>query len=99
MCIANLDSSNESGSHWVGIVKNSGKKLIYDSFGRKTKNILPNMTSTVDTEYDLEQGLLESNCGARSLAALCVYNWWGKLICKYNQNVLNCLIFLLFKSP
>ena len=77
-CIVNLDNSKQGGSHWVAVVQDNNQKLIYDSFGRKTKDILPKINPSIDTEYDAEQGVLESNCGARSLSALCVYYYWGR---------------------
>ena len=44
MAIVNLDSSNESGSHWVAIAKNNKNIiLVYDSFGRHTHKILPSI--------------------------------------------------------
>lgn len=78
MLIANLDNSTGPGSHWIAIVQHKNKKLIYDSFGRKTSEIMPNINSSLDTEHDAEQNVMEENCGARSLTALAVYKNWGK---------------------
>ena len=67
--IANLDSSDEPGSHWVAI----GDNVIYDSFGRSLKGF----GSRVRTEEDAEQGMLESNCGQRCIAWLLVFDNFG----------------------
>lgn len=83
-CIANLDATDEPGSHWVALVKSDDDELIvYDSFGRFTSVILPHLTreykhKIVDTEHDSEQGLKETNCGARSMAAILMYHRYGK---------------------
>ena len=74
--IANLDTSNQPGSHWIGIVKDKKRRLVYDSFGRKATTILskvPNIDKYVNTELDVEQHIKEYNCGARCLAFLMVY--------------------------
>lgn len=85
MAIINLDKSNNSGSHWVAIVKNSKKIYLYDSFGRKVHKILPSLLSSnngvvIETEEDKEQEIDEENCGQRCLAFLKIfdkYNWIG----------------------
>ena len=43
-CI-NLDNSNQPGSHWVALAYDvfTSKIMIYDSFGRDTKKILPSL--------------------------------------------------------
>ena len=89
--IINLDNSKQPGSHWVGLAfdrkMNGGKDLVvYDSFGRKTKKILPDAYKKFngsghtikDTDYDAEQKKSEKNCGQRSLAFLVYYNKHGK---------------------
>ena len=85
--IANLDTSYEQGSHWIGIVKDKKGLLIYDSFGRKSKTIIPSVyklyRKVIDTEYDKEQKIKESNCGARSLSFLMVYYKKGFNYAKY----------------
>lgn len=73
-CIANLDDSSKGGSHWVGLYKNKNNIIVYDSFGRKSKDILPDVFQgngkVEDTDYDVEQKDSEDNCGQRSMAAL-----------------------------
>ena len=85
--ICNLDSSSETGSHWISLVATSDKGLlVYDSFGRCNKKILPFGSAMVleDTDRDAEQMDSERNCGARSLAwlmvCLCGGVGLGKLI-------------------
>jgi hypothetical protein len=79
-CIANLDTSNEPGSHWIAIIKHHDKYLIYDSYGRDLSKILPNFNKKYDvisTEQDAEQSDSATNCGPRCIAALGVYNMLG----------------------
>lgn len=87
--ILNLDSSKEPGSHWIAVAKSKkGNYLIcYDSFGRKNSNIIPKLKSSgngriVDTEKDAEQKFQETNCGARCLAFLCIFNDYGEDLAK-----------------
>lgn len=79
--IFNLDKSNQPGSHWIAVIKNDSGIMVYDSFGRSSKQIIPNIyviTHNVkDTEHDAEQKILEENCGARALAFLEVYHKHG----------------------
>ena len=79
MLIANLDKSGEPGSHWISIGRSNGTTYVYDSFGR---NVIPSILkekygTIVMTEKDAEQKMKESNCGARSLAWLYVFNLCG----------------------
>ena len=68
--IANLDRSNEPGSHWVGLCRlGTGHTLVYDSFGRRPRSILPEAPGRLTgTDPDAEQRTDEEDCGARSLA-------------------------------
>lgn len=88
MAIINLDNSSQSGSHWVAICKDTKDNIwVYDSFGRKTYNILPsiygNKRKIKTTERDAEQNKEETNCGARCLAFLKVFNKYGSKYAKY----------------
>jgi hypothetical protein len=79
--IANLDRSNQEGSHWVAVVGlHNGKKMTYDSFGREMGEWVHN---AVATEKDKEQRPKEQNCGARCLAFLCVFYSLGEEFAKY----------------
>ncbi len=79
--IANLDSSQQAGTHWVALAQSGGQLMVYDSFGRKSKKILPAAYRggklVVDTELDVEQGKPQKNCGQRCLAALAIFKMYG----------------------
>lgn len=80
--ILNLDSSNQSGSHWIGLAYNNGDVIVYDSFGRNTKKIIPSLLQSgngrvIMTDNDSEQRLKEDNCGQRSLAWLMTFDKLG----------------------
>ena len=77
--ILNVDKSNEPGSHWVAVARLNGTNYIYDSFGRKTKKLIPDLNSTIrdiDTK-DAEQKSTEDNCGARVMAFLLLIDKFG----------------------
>lgn len=77
--IYNLDPSYLGGSHWVSVIKENGKILFYDSFGRPAKQILPDLGgSVVNTEPDAEQTDKQENCGQRALSAIFIYDQFGK---------------------
>ena len=83
-CILNLDKSTESGSHWIALAKIHGKNssLVYDSFGRSNKKIIPALKNSgngtiVDTDRDAEQEIIETDCGARCLAWLVLLDKHG----------------------
>lgn len=79
-CIANLDKSDQPGSHWVGITD----ALVYDSFGRDNKVILKDSKlKQQNTERDAEQVISEDNCGARTVAFLICFVLHGNDVCKY----------------
>ena len=82
-CIANVDNSHQLGSHWVALVKSGRNIVVYDSFGRKTSKLIPNVRLSgngkiIDTEHDREQRIKQENCGQRSLAFLVFYDKYGK---------------------
>lgn len=82
-CVLNLDHSGEPGSHWIALAKMGDDTLVYDSFGRNYKRIIPNLDysqngTIVNTDADVEQGILETDCGARCLAFLMVVDRHGK---------------------
>ena len=81
-CIVNLDGSDKPGSHWIALAKDIRRVIIYDSFGRKSskilnKNVLKEIKKYIDTEYDAEQDVSESNCGQRCIAWLLLYELYG----------------------
>ena len=81
--IINLDTSKESGSHWVAIAKEENNDTyIYDSFGRRNKSIIPSLSTSgngaiKDTDHDAEQKMNQLDCGARSLTWLIFCDNWG----------------------
>ena len=88
-CILNLDKSTEPGSHWIALAKNGDKDhtMVYDSFGRNNYQIIRELTYSgngrvIDVDRDAEQSILQTNCGARSLSWLCIYDQWGEDVAK-----------------
>ena len=88
-CILNLDKSTESGSHWIALAKmpNSNNSVVYDSFGRDYRKIIPNLDLSgngriLNTDKDSEQEILETDCGARCLAWLLVFDKQGADVAK-----------------
>lgn len=79
--IFNLDKSNQSGSHWMALFKINNKNYVYDSFGRKSKELNVPL-KTIDAEYDAEQKMEQSNCGQRCIA-------W--IACCYTISLEKCL--------
>ncbi len=87
--LLNLDKSTEGGSHWIAIAKypSETKFMVYDSYGRPTKQIIPcvleKYKNVVATDPDPEQGILEEDCGARSFAWLVFFDRAGPTAAKY----------------
>lgn len=80
--ILNLDPSYMSGSHWVAIAKKGDTTYLYDSFGRSHSKIIKTLGKSgngriVNTDLDVEQSILETNCGARSLGWLLLFDRFG----------------------
>ena len=46
--IVNLDEADLKGSHWVAIVGDGGKVLVYDSFGRDARKLLPEYSKKIE---------------------------------------------------
>jgi len=78
--IINLGTRASGGTHWIAVAaqKNGRRFMVYDSFGKlhKTPNELKQKyglkkgKGIQNTDDDREQGLKETNCGARCLAWL-----------------------------
>jgi hypothetical protein len=86
-CILNLDTSKQSGSHWVALAKDGDRSILYDSFGRHSNEIIPSLRYSgngkiVDTDRDAEQKILEANCGARCLSWIWLYDTHGADVAK-----------------
>jgi hypothetical protein len=81
--IINLDKSDQAGSHWIGCAFENGHIYVFDSFGRKSINIIPSIYKSypasmiIDTDHDAEQTANQMNCGALSLAWLLFFDAWG----------------------
>ncbi|MCP4343532.1 MAG: hypothetical protein GY799_32815 [Desulfobulbaceae bacterium] len=75
--IINTDNSKKPGSHWVGVAfdPRDSSYLVYDSYGRKTSKLIPDLKRQhggriVESKNDAEQRLKENNCGQRCIAWL-----------------------------
>ena len=82
--ILNLDKSDEPGSHWVSLVNipNSKDSILYDSFGRNHKQIIPDLQFSgngriLNDTKDIEQKITQEDCGARSIAFLVFFDRYG----------------------
>lgn len=85
--IMNLDESWMNGSHWIAVIKDNSNLLVYDSFGRPAKDLIPDLEERfiqnggkkiINTEDDAEQSKQQASCGQRSLSAIFIYDQWGK---------------------
>jgi hypothetical protein len=84
-CILNLDRSTQSGSHWIALAKihDQNKSIVFDSFGRDYTKIIPVLGksgngSIIETDRDIDQEVLQTDCGARCLAWLMLFDKYGK---------------------
>ncbi len=85
--IINVDTTGMPGTHWVAIagLPNSNKIMVFDSFGRATKDLLPIIHQQVkksgssfsDTDYDAEQKKIQKSCGQYSLSWLLFFDKYG----------------------
>ncbi len=82
--IINVDTTGLPGTHWVAVagLPNSNKIMVYDSFGRATKKLLPVIAKQakkkiIDTDYDAEQKKIQKSCGQYSLAWLMFFDKHG----------------------
>lgn len=80
--ITNVDTSSMRGSHWCSIFRDPSKKkyLIFDSFGRTTKSLIPSAYKKykpVDADHDSNQKDSQNDCGSRSIAFLMVCDELG----------------------
>ena len=83
--IFNVDTSKQTGSHWVACYSTNKCLYIYDSFGRHSERLLPILTNKLhrknihfkDSRHDAEQYGDTQVCGQLSLAWLCVVKSMG----------------------
>jgi len=85
--IMNNDVTTGPGEHWVTGVINGKTIHVYDSFGRKSKNLLPIFTQQVkakgykvkntDLSDQDQYGNTSVDCGHRCISALNIYKQHG----------------------
>lgn len=83
--IVNVDTKGKKGSHWVALVHESKHVYVYDSFGRKTKNLLPILAKKlknkklieVDADHKPEQFGDTSICGQLAISFLATVDKYG----------------------
>ena len=79
--IINVDTTGLPGTHWVAIagLPNSKKIMVFDSFGRASKTLLPLLRqgSVIDTDSDAEQKQIQLSCGQFSMAWLYFFEKYG----------------------
>jgi hypothetical protein len=65
--LLNTDTSDKPGTHWLAmIIKPNGKRIIWDSYGRKKYQ-------TKEMDLDPQQTKKQEDCGIRSLSWLYLY--------------------------
>ncbi len=77
--IVNLDEK-PGGSHWIAAIFHDPLIYVYDSYGRSTLEMFPELEgkkNNIDADTDPEQALLEDNCGQRCIAWLYVAHVFG----------------------
>lgn len=79
--IINVDKTGMPGSHWVAIagLPNSNKIMVFDSFGRSSKKLLPllRQQQVIDTDPDAEQKISQLSCGQFSMSWLYFFEKYG----------------------
>ena len=84
--ILNTKPASSGGEHWVGLARipSTGKLMHYDSFGRSHEQLFPSRweDEAIDTELDIEQDELTTECGQRSLAWLLLFDQLGSSAAK-----------------
>lgn len=81
--IINLDRSDQPGSHWISLAKIGDNTIVYDSFGRDYKKIIPSLKFSgneriKNTDRDPEQRIEQTDCGARCLSWIMVLDKHGE---------------------
>ena len=76
--IANLDNSNQGGSHWVALAVEPDAIFYFDSFARPNAKTLqlsdPNRIIVQEADPDVLQPNKSDDCGQRCLAWLILYS-------------------------
>jgi len=71
-----MNTDNAKGIHWVSTFQRGKNIYVFDSFGRPTKQLIPEFYkravkagyTIIDTDYDVDQKDEQLDCGIRSLA-------------------------------
>ncbi len=79
--IINTDLQGQPGEHWTAVagLPNSTKVMVFDSFGRASKCLLPTLRqkNVIDTDRDAEQKKIQLSCGQFSMAWLLFLDKYG----------------------
>ena len=80
-CIVNTDTSKGMGEHWCALAMMDNKIIFYDSFARDGVKLIPQLKNIglriINTDDDIEQKILQSDCGQRSLSWLIFLDKYG----------------------
>lgn len=78
-----MNTENEPGDHWLGIVNDTvAQPMIYDSFGRRLFIEKNNVLTPVHTNRTAEQDFHQDDCGQRCCAWLLYYIRYGRVQAK-----------------
>jgi len=83
--ILNTDLKHKNGTHWVAVARSGKSIVIYDSFGRDTKNLIPYFhkrlknyrLKILQPDRDAEQNDNSAICGCLCIAWLQVFDKYG----------------------
>lgn len=84
-CVVNTDTSDKSGEHWIAIAITKKKIYIYDTFGRKTHKVLPDIyklakkhnKKIIESKNDIDQLINTKYCGYYCIAFLIIADTLG----------------------
>ncbi len=79
---------NIDNAHWLGMANDGKNTYIYDTFGRNSKKILPEIFRSgngniIDSDRKPEQIKSEEDCGQKCIAWLCLFDNYGSIITKF----------------
>ena len=77
MFIINTDPISKPGQHWIARYKFNNKFYMYDTFNRNIKDLSKywkHKTNIVSANKDIDQSIVEKNCGQRALGWLVLAN-------------------------
>ena len=76
--IINTDPFKLPGTHWTAVAGVDGESCFYDSFDRKSTQLVPEIVLPgTGTDLNVRQRIKESNCGERCIAFLCCVSEFG----------------------